>query len=125
MTVRSQKNSRLESFRYAFRGITLMLKTETNARIHAGATLVVVLVGFAFDITRTEWLALTLTISAVWSLEALNTAFEAICDVASSEYHPQVERAKDVAAGAVLIAALAAVVVGMLVFAPRFAALLG
>jgi diacylglycerol kinase (ATP) len=59
---------------------------------------------------------------AVWTAEALNTAFESLCDVASPEFHPMVERAKDVAAGAVLVAAIGSVVIGLLVFGPRLLA---
>lgn len=112
-----------QSFRHAFRGIGEMLRTETNARIHALASILAVSAGFALSIDRIEWLALTLTLAAVWSLEAVNTAFEALCDVASPDHHPQVERAKDVAAGAVLIAAIAALVVAGLIFGRKILAL--
>ena len=124
MTDRSGRNGRLETFRFAFRGIATMLRTEPNARIHAVATLLVVVAGVALGIDRIEWLCLTLTISAVWGLEAVNTAFEAICDVVSPDHHPQVELAKDVAASAVLIASIASVVVGLLIFGPRLLSLL-
>ncbi len=110
---------RLRSFRFAFRGIGRMLRTEANARFHALASILVVLSGVALEIGRIEWLIVTLTIAVVWSLEAINTAFEALCDVASPEHHPEVERAKDIAAGAVLIAAIAALVVAVLIFGPR------
>ncbi len=96
-----------------------MLRTEANARFHALASILVVLSGVALEIGRIEWLIVTLTIAVVWSLEAINTAFEALCDVASPEHHPEVERAKDIAAGAVLIAAIAALVVAVLIFGPR------
>lgn len=124
MTDRIERNGRLETFRFAFRGIVTMLRTEPNARVHALATLVVIVAGAALGIDRIEWLFLTLTIAAVWTLEAVNTAFEALCDVASPDHHPQVERAKDVAAGAVLIAAIAAVVVAVLIFGSRLLGLL-
>lgn len=114
---------RLASFRFAFRGIGLMLRSEPNARIHALAALVVVASGFLLDIERTEWLIVILTIALVWSLEALNTAVEAICDLTSPEQHPLVERAKDVAAGAVLISSVAAVLVAALIFGGRLLAL--
>ena len=117
------KEDRIQAFRYAFRGIGNMLRTESNARIHAVATIVVVALGLAIGIARIEWLAIVLAITAVWCAEAFNTAFEALCDVASPEFHPQVERAKDVAAGAVLITAIGAALVGVLVFAPHLLAL--
>jgi diacylglycerol kinase (ATP) len=116
-------HSRFRSFRFALRGIGEMLATETNARIHALATIVVILAGFFFEIDRGEWLAVTLAIAAVWSAEAFNTAFESICDVASKEFHPKIERAKDIAAGAVLAASIGAVVVAVLVFGDPLIAL--
>ena len=117
-------NTRVQSFRYAFRGIDSMLRTEPNARIHAAATIIVLVAGFAFGISRIEWLAITLSITAVWFAEGLNTAFESLCNVASPEFDSNVERAKDIAAGAVLITAIGAVVVGLLVFGHHLLALL-
>ena len=119
-----QIKTRPASFRYAFRGLRLMLQTEPNARIHAVATIFALVAGILLGIDRFEWLLVLLTTAAVWSLEAVNTAFEALCDVASPEHHPQVERAKDIAAGAVLIAAITAVVVAVLIFGRRLLALL-
>ena len=107
---------RLASFGYAFRGIGTMLRTEVHARIHAVATVVVIGLGLLLEIDRADWIAVTLAITAVWCAEGFNTAFEALCDVASPEYHSEVERAKDVAAGAVLIAAIGATVIALLVF---------
>lgn len=99
-----------------------MLRSQHNAWIHALATICVLAAGAVFGVSRVEWLAITLAIVAVWSAEALNTAFESLCDVASPEFHPMVERAKDVAAGSVLIAAAGAVVIGLLIFCPRLMA---
>ena len=110
--------ARLRSFTYAGRGIRTMLASQHNAWVHAGATLIVVAAGMTVGIGRLEWLALVLAIVSVWTAEALNTAFEFLCDVASPEFHPLVEKAKDVAAGAVLICALGAMVVGAIVFGP-------
>ncbi|MEZ4333285.1 MAG: diacylglycerol kinase family protein [Myxococcota bacterium] len=114
---------RVASFRYAVRGIFAMLRSEPNARIHAVATLVVVASGLGFGLERGEWLAIVLSIGSVWAAEGFNTAFEALCDVASPGRHPLIERAKDVAAGAVLLVALSALVVAALVFGPRLAQL--
>jgi diacylglycerol kinase (ATP) len=119
MAGRVHLRQRLKSFAYAFRGIGEMLQTESNARIHGVATLLVVLLGLVLRVDRLEWLALVLTIALVFGLEAVNTAFEALCDVASPDHHPRVRRAKDVAAGAVLIAAIAAVIVAALIFGHR------
>ena len=117
-------NTRVQSFRYAFRGINSMLRTEFNARVHAAMTILVVVAGFALGISRLEWLAITLAITAVWLAEGLNTAFESLCDVASPEFDSNVERAKDIAAGSVLITAIGAIIVGLLVFGHRLLALL-
>jgi diacylglycerol kinase (ATP) len=117
--------ARLGSFRHALHGIQVILSTQHNAWIHAAASVAAVGAGLALRIGRGEWLAVALAIMAVWTAEALNTAFEALCDVASPEFHPMVERAKDVAAGAVLISAIGAVAIGVLVFAPRLLARFG
>ena len=100
-----------------------MLVSQHNARIHAVATVVVVAGGVATELDRYEWIAIVLAIVSVWTAEALNTAFEFLCDVASPEFHPLVEKAKDVAAGAVLISAVGAVAVAAFVFGPHFSGL--
>ncbi len=116
--------ARIKSITYALAGIATMLRTQHNAWVHLAATVAAVLLAFWFAISVTEWLALILAIVAVWSAEALNTAFELLCDVASPEFHPLVKQAKDVAAAAVLIAAVGAAAVGLLIFGPRLVALL-
>lgn len=116
---------RVRSFRVAFRGIGMMLQSEFNARVHALATIVVVAAGFGFGIDRREWLAVILAITAVWSAEAFNTAIESLGDVVSREQHPGIGRAKDLAAGGVLLAALGAVAIGAIVFGRRLVVLIG
>jgi diacylglycerol kinase (ATP) len=111
--------ARLRSFVYAGRGIGTMMVSQHNAWIHAGATLSVVGLGLALEVPRLEWIALVIAIVSVWAAEAINTAFEFLCDVASPEFHPLVEVAKDVAAGAVLICAIGASITGVLVLGPR------
>ena len=110
---------RIDAFRHAGRGLATMVRTEAHAKIHAQATIVVVAGGLWVGLTRLEWVAIVLTIAAVWSLEAVNTAIEAICDRVSPEPDPLIGVAKDVAAGAVLVAAIAAVVVAVLIFGPH------
>ncbi len=102
-----------------------MIGSQHNAWLHAVATAGVVVAGLVFRLGPMEWCAIILAMAAVWTAEALNTAFEFLADVASPEFHPLVERSKDVAAGAVLISAMAAAVVGMLIFYPHFARLGG
>ncbi len=79
----------------------------------------VVALALATSVSRFEWLALVFALVSVWTAEALNTAFESLCDVASPQFHPLVARAKDTAAGAVLICALSAVATAGLVFGPH------
>ena len=110
---------RVRSFRAAFSGIWSMLKSQQNAWIHAFATVVVVVVGLALRITQGEWCWIVLAITSVWMAEALNTAFEFLADVASPDFHPLVKKAKDIAAGAVLICAIGAVIIGILVLGPH------
>jgi len=111
--------ARARSFRHAFRGIGTMLRSQHNAWIHAVATVAVVVAGFALGVSAIEWCVLVLTIIAVWTAEALNTAFEFLCNVASPEFHPLVEKSKDVSAGAVLITAMGAVIVAAIVLGPK------
>ncbi len=110
---------RIKSVSFALSGIGAMLRTQHNARIHLTASIVVVGAGIWFAIPREEWVWLIASMVAVWTAEALNTAFEFLCDVASPEFHPLVKQAKDVAAAAVLIAAIGAATIGLLVFVPH------
>ena len=110
--------ARVRSMAYAFTGVAGMLRDQHNAWIHCLATFAVLAAGFLFGVSRIEWLALIFAITLVWVAEALNTAFEYLCDVASPEFHPLVEKSKDIAAGAVLLASLGAVAVGVVVFLP-------
>jgi diacylglycerol kinase (ATP) len=109
----------IRSFGYAFRGIATMLATQANARIHAAATVAVIVAGAGLKISPLEWCAVVLAIGLVWAAEGFNTAIEALVDLASPEIHPLAGRAKDVAAGAVLCAAIAAAIVGAVIFVPK------
>ena len=111
-----------DSFRYAFAGFWHTLKTQRNARIHLAIAVVVVAVGTLLDLNPVEWAVIGLTIGFVFVAEMFNTAFEAVIDIVTGEYHPLAKRAKDVAAGAVLVAAMTAVAVGLLVLGPRLLA---
>jgi diacylglycerol kinase (ATP) len=108
--------NRLRSFAHAFRGLSILLQTQSNARIHLAATVAVVVLAIVLDVGTIEWAVLLLATSVVWSAEALNSSLEHIADRASPEWHPLVQKAKDMAAGAVLLAAMAALAVGILVF---------
>jgi diacylglycerol kinase len=112
------KINRVQSFKFAFAGIWHTLKTQRNAQIHVAIALVVVVLGMIARITFTEWAILTLTMGFVIAAEMLNTATEAAMDFATSEFHPQVKIVKDVAAGAVLVSAITAVIVGGFILGP-------
>ncbi|HPD15734.1 MAG TPA: diacylglycerol kinase family protein [Planctomycetota bacterium] len=114
---------RAQSFQYAGQGVAYMLRTQHNAWIHAAITLAVIASGFAFGVSAPEWCWLILAMASVWTAESFNTAIEIIVDMASPEWRPAAGRAKDVAAGAVLLCAAGASVVGLLIFLPRAAAL--
>ena len=113
---------RVASFGHAGRGVWAALRSEVHLRFHAAATAAVIGLGFYFDISRLEWALVALAAAGVWTAELLNTAIEALTDLASPAWHPLAGKAKDVAAGAVLLAAVGALVVGALVFGPRLGA---
>ena len=115
---------RIRSFGYAFRGIWTMLRSQRNAWIHALATVLVIGIGVALRVSNNDWKWLVLAMVSVWGAEALNTALEFLADAAKPEFHPLVKKAKDVAAGAVLIAASGSAVIGVLVLGPPLLALL-
>jgi diacylglycerol kinase (ATP) len=117
-------SGRLQSFGHAFRGCATLLTSQPNARIHAIASAMICAIGAALGISVGEWLWIVVAIVLVWSAEAFNTALEFLADAACPDYHPLIGKAKDVAAAAVLIAALGAVVIGMLVLGPYFARLI-
>ncbi|MGH2522249.1 MAG: diacylglycerol kinase family protein [Anaerolineales bacterium] len=110
--------SRLNSFRYAFAGWWYMLRTQRNAWIHASLSLAVFGLGLWLRLGRVEWAILFLTVGLVWTTEFVNTALEAVVDLASPTHHPLAKVGKDVAAAAVLVGALTALVVGLLILGP-------
>ncbi len=115
---------RARSFGYAFRGLAICFRTQANARIHALASVLVIALGFALKLVAWEWCAVGLAIALVWSAECFNTAMEGMVDLVSPERRPLAGRIKDLAAGAVLAAAIGAAAVGAIIFAPKLWALL-
>lgn len=111
------------SFRYARQGIHDLFRYENNAKVHLLVALTVILAGYWLQLTLTEWAIILTQIGLVWAAEAFNTALEKLCDLVSTEYHPQIKAIKDLAAGAVLIIVLVAVVVGILVLGNKLLAL--
>lgn len=110
---------RIKSFGFAFEGIITFFKTQHNAWIHAFATVIVVILGFALKVNNTEWCLLAVSIALVFISEMLNTAIEFLTDIVSPQYNLQAKKVKDVAAGAVFISAIAAVVIGVIIFLPK------
>jgi diacylglycerol kinase len=110
---------RLRSVNCAINGIAIMLRTQQNAWLHAMASAGVLAFGLLVGLSAAEWCWIVLAIVSVWTAEALNTAFEFLTDVASPAFHPIAGKAKDVAAGAVLLAACGAVVIGVLILGPH------
>lgn len=110
---------RLRSFRFAFNGIRLLIVKEHNAWIHCFAAVCVLIAGFVLGLSRMEWVAVCFAIGMVLSAEAVNSSIEALADVVSPEYNEAIKKTKDLAAGAVLILAIVAAVVGLLIFVPK------
>ena len=109
----------LKSFGFAWQGIKAVFTSEPNMRIHAVVALLVLIFGFIFSISSTEWIAIVICIGLVFSAEMFNTAFETLVDKVSPDKDSLAGKTKDVAAGAVFIAAIISVVVGVIIFLPK------
>jgi diacylglycerol kinase len=109
----------VRAFRFAFEGLAYAWRSQPHLRVHAAIGSLAVVVGAGLGLNPAEWAVLLLTITAVLVLEMLNTVVEAVVDLASPERHPLAKIAKDVAAGAVLVAALGSLLVGAALFLPR------
>lgn len=114
-----RKGPLIKSFGYAFEGLFAVIKKERNMKIHCTAAILVVLFGLFLKISKTEWIICFLLFGMIMGLECVNTAVEAVVDLATEEIHPKAKLAKDAAAGAVLIAAIFAALVGMMIFLPK------
>jgi diacylglycerol kinase (ATP) len=115
---------RARSFKFAIEGIATLLRSEHNAWIHSAAALLAIILGALLHISAMEWCVVIICIASVLSAEAVNTAVEALADKLSPEPHPLIKRAKDVAAGAVLLVAIAALIIGIIIFLPKLLHLL-
>ena len=116
---RFSTKERLNSFVYAWAGIKAAIRTEHNTWIHLILTLTAFGFAIAMQISREEWMALVIVIAMVWTAELFNTVIEKVMDFLSTERHPQIKIIKDMAAAAVMVTALAAVIVGLLIFIPK------
>ena len=114
---------RIRAFTFAWAGIRNLWLKEKNTRVYLFFTAAVIIAGFVFTVSITEWCILTMLIAAVWCAEALNAAVERNVDLVTAEKKPLAKEAKDLAAGAVLILAIASAVIGLMIFLPKFISL--
>jgi len=117
-------STRYSSFKFAFKGMTAVFRSEPNMHLHVLASMVVFVMAYRFEVTRTEWCLLVFCVGLVWMAEIFNTSIETLTDLVSPEQHVLAGKTKDLAAGAVLMAAITAVVVGLIIFIPYWAAYL-
>jgi len=115
--------ARLKSFVYAWEGIVSFFRSEHNAQIHLAITFLVLVLSVTLGVNKWEGIAVVFSIAFVWVTEMINTVIEKTIDFISVERHPQIKLIKDIAAGAVLIASLAAVIVGLFIFIPKLLSL--
>ena len=111
--------TRLKSFKYAFNGLKILWKEQHNARIHFLFVIGVVIAGFTFKISLTEWMLLVFAMGFVIVTEIINSSIENLADFIELKQNPHIKKIKDLAAGAVLISALVAVVIGLIIFVPK------
>ncbi len=115
---------RINSFKYAFTGIATLVRTQVNAKVHLVCAVLVIGAGCFFSISFVEWCLVVIAIGFVLAAEAFNTAIEFLTDLVSPEYHELAGKTKDLAAGAVLIAAVTAIAIGLFIFLPKLAIIL-
>lgn len=115
--INTQKTIR--SFRFAWQGLIALFRFENNARFHLLAALVVVVSGWYLNLNSLEWLIVTILVSLVWMAEAFNTAIEKLADRITTDQDPIIGHAKDLAAGGVLMASIAAFIGGCIIFGPK------
>lgn len=111
---------RLKSVGFAVKGAFKLITTEHSVMVQSALAVVLIIAGFVFDISREEWMMQILTFGLVLSIESLNTAVEKLADFIHPEFHDRIGFIKDIAAGAVMFAALAAIAVGLLIYVPKF-----
>ncbi len=111
---------RLRGCGYALKGALLLLKTEPSIQVQAGIAVIMTILGFYFRITTTEWMLQIFAIGLVMSVEGVNTTVEAVADFIHPDFHDKIGFIKDVAAGAVFIAAITAIIIGLIIYIPYF-----
>lgn len=118
-STRFSLKSRIGSFKFAFRGLWLLLRNEHNSRIHFFAAVIAIAMGFFLKIDLFEWSVLVIVTGMVFIAELFNTSLETISDIVDSEWNEKIRNAKDYAAAAVLVAAIVSLVVGGIIFIPK------
>lgn len=116
--------NRLKSFSFAINGLKILFRDEHNARIHLIASFMVCLAGFLFDISKWEWLVIIIVIGLVFGMEIINSAIERIADFISPQQNEEIKKIKDLAAAAVLVMAIAAALIGVVIFIPKIISLI-
>ncbi|GAB4314235.1 MAG: hypothetical protein Kow00127_05440 [Bacteroidales bacterium] len=116
------KKEEIKSFGHAFHGIFSVAGSEPHMQFHFVAFILVLAAGFIFGLSECEWLAILLVSGMVFVTEMINSAIEMLSDVITTDHHPGIGRAKDIAAGAVLVAAIISVITGVVIFLPRLIA---
>lgn len=116
--------SRLDSFRFAIKGLLTLIRSEHNARIHLGTALLAIASGIILKISRAEWMLIIIVIGMVFLAELINSSLEAIADVTEPEKNEKIGKAKDYAAASVLVSAIVSLIIGGLIFIPKIVDLL-
>ena len=119
MNPRQEYKKLINSFKYAIEGIISSFKTERNMKIHVLAMIVVIALGLFFKLNKVEWCFIISAIASVISAELFNTAIETVVDMVSPERNPKAKLVKDIAAGAVLVVAIGAAIIGFIIFGPK------
>lgn len=115
-----KKHNLLYSFYYAFRGIITAIKEERNMKIHVSIATLVVILGLLLTLSKIEWFSIIIIISLVISAEIFNTAIETVVNLVSPKYNEFAKKAKDLSAGAVFVLAICSVIIGLIIFMPKF-----
>ena len=111
--------NRLKSIIYAFKGAFLLIKTEASIKVQIAIAITMILAGFYFNISPTEWIMQIFALGLVLSIEGANTAIEKLCDFIHPENHSKIGEIKDISAGAVMLAAITAVIIGLIIYIPK------
>lgn len=111
--------SRIKSFKHAINGLKILFREEHNARVHLFVAVLVVIAGFVFEISITEWMMITFAIGLVITTEIFNSTIEKTADFVSPERNEKIKVIKDLAAGAVLVSTITAVIIGLFIFLPK------